>query len=153
MRAGRVWLGLAVSGLICLPGAVALAAAASGFSVHVKAPGSVGRQQAFTITASGSAKRKAGLILFLAQKPCKSSYVLEYNAIGARKPEQPYFQRGKRIASRSNVSRTYKVNGSFKFSVTAHTGKHAIKQYVCAYMPTGKPKVTRAHASTTYSMK
>lgn len=142
-------LGLAVIAAIRAPAVTAMPATA-GYSVRVRAPGSVGRKRAFTITASGSARTKSHVILFLAQQPCADSYATEYNDIGARRPEQPYFQLGHGVASRSNVSSAYAVRGSFKLSVTAYTGRRTGTQYACAYVPSSNPTVTRAHASATY---
>jgi hypothetical protein len=134
---------------MCAPGAVSLASG-SASSVRVKVPATVRRAQTFTITASGSAPRRSHLVLFLAQQQCSSSYAIEYNDVGAHRPGFPYFQRGPRIASRSNVSNTYTIRSRFSVSAIAHTGKRTGPEYVCAYIPSRRPTVTRAHGSATY---
>lgn len=149
MRRRRVWLGVAVVTGVSAPGAIALAA--SGYSVRVKAPGSVKHKQSFQITASGSAKSKAHLVLFLDKNSCSNTYLLEFNKIGAWQRGDPYFQRGGlRSGSKSLWSNTYKVKGRFTVTVTAHAGTHTGTQHVCAYIPAPGSGTTRAHASATY---
>jgi phage-related protein len=149
MRGRGLWLGVATVIGVCAPGAVALAA--SGYSVKVKAPGSVKHKQSFQITASGSAKSKAHLVLFLDQNSCSKTYLLEFNKIGAWQRGDSYFQRGGlRSGSKSLWSNTYKVKGHFTVTVTAHAGTHTGTQHVCAYIPSPGGSTTFAHASRTY---
>ena len=148
----RLWLALAVTGAVCAPAGVALATT-GGYKLRVTAPGSVGRSQAFKVTGSGFAKKRLRLVFILALKPCSSSYVLEYNDIGAWQLGDPYFQRGRGKGSKSLSSEAYDVQGSFNVSVTAHAGTQTGTEYVCAYLPSRNPSVTRAHASATYRVK
>jgi hypothetical protein len=154
----RLLLGLAAITAMCTPAAVASAAssahstsaASSAYSVRVSVPGTVKRGQTFTLSASGNASTRSHLVLFLAQQQCSSSYVLEFNAIGAWQRGDPFFQRGPGRGSRSLVSKTYSVQGAFRVTASAHAGSRTGTEYVCAYIPSRKPTVTRAHASARY---
>jgi hypothetical protein len=149
MSLRRVCLGVAAVAAMCAPGAVALASS-SAYSVKLNAPGTVRRAHPFAVTASGSAQRRSHLVLILAQQPCSSSYVLEFNAIGAWQRGDSYFQRGHGRGSRSLVSNAYKVHGSFRVTATAHAGSRTGTAYVCAYIPSHDPTVTRAHSGAAY---
>jgi hypothetical protein len=130
--------------------AYSVVSARSAYSVRVDVPGAVKRGQTFTLTASGNASTKSHLVLFLAQKPCSSSYVLEFNAIGAWQRGDPFFQRGPGHGSRSLVSKTYTVHGAFRVTASAHAGGRTGTEYACAYIPSHRPTVTRAHAGARY---
>ena len=149
MSPRRVCMGLAAITAVCGPGAVALASS-SAYRVRVNVPATVRRGQTFTITASGSARKRSRVVLFLAQQQCSNSYVMEFNAIGAWQPGDPYFQRGSGHGSRSLVSNAYTVHGSFRIRATAHAGRRTGAEYVCAYIPSHRPKATRAHGSAKY---
>jgi hypothetical protein len=149
MSPRRVWLGLAAITAMCAPSAVALAAR-SAYSVRLNVPATVRRGQTFVLGASGTASTRSQLVLFLAQQQCSSSYVLEFNAIGAWQRGDPYFQRGPGHGGRSLVSKTYTVHGAFRVTATAHAGSRTGTEYACAYIPARKPTVTRAHASARY---
>jgi hypothetical protein len=146
----RLGLVLAVTAL-CVSTGVALAAA--GYNLRVTAPHRVGRGKAFTVIGSGSAKKRVHLVFFVSLQKCADSYVIEFNEIGAWQLGDPYFRRGHGRGSKSLFSKAYDVHGSFKVSATAHAGSHAGTEYVCAYLPSSNPSVTRAHASTTYRVR
>ena len=148
----RLWLVIAATGAVCVPPGLALAAS-GGYRLHVTVPRSVGRGQAFKVTGSGFAKKRLRLVFFLAQQPCSSSYVIEYNNLGAWQVGDSYFRRGRGKGSKSLTSRAYEVHGSFKVTVTAYGGSQAGTEYVCAYLPSRDPTVTRAHASATYRVR
>lgn len=149
----RLWLAMALTGAVGASAGVALAAGNKAYKLRVTAPHSVRHNQPFTVTPSGTAKKRLRVVLFLAQLPCSSSYVNEYNAIGAWQLGDSYFRRGRGKGSKSLVSKAYEVRGSFKFSVRAYAGSHTGTKYVCAYMPSSDPSVTRARASATYRVR
>ena len=149
----RLWLTVVVMGAVGASAGVALAGNSAGYKLRVAAPHSVRHNQAFTLTPSGTAKQRSRVVLFLAQAPCSNSYVNEYNAIGAWQLGDSYFRRGRGKGSKSVTSKAYEVHGSFKFSVKAYGGSKSGTDYVCAYIPSSDPSVTRAHASATYRVK
>ncbi len=143
--------GIVLALALCASPAPAIATSRA-FSLRVRVPSGVKRNQPFTITASGTAPRRTHLVFFLSQQSCQSSYVLEYNDIGALSPGYPYFQRGHEFGSKADVSATYTVKGAFTARVTAHARSKTGAEYVCAYLPAQNPQRTHAHATARYSV-
>ena len=147
----RIFFLMVVAVVLCASAAPATATSRA-FSLRVHVSSSVKRNQPFTITASGTAPRRAHLVFFLSQQSCQSSYVIEYNDVGPLSPGYPYFQRGHEFGSKADVSATYTVKGAFTVNVTAHARSKTGAEYVCAYLPAQNPSRTHAHASARYSV-
>jgi hypothetical protein len=109
------------------------------------------RGSVYSVNAHGVAAHKALLRVYLARKPCRSTWASEARLDVTRfKAGQSYFRQTRRGLV------TLSVSGRFNKSFTARAGSTAQTEYACAYLTTrdshGRYRITAAHASDAYTV-
>jgi hypothetical protein len=141
--------GAAVALLALASAAAALAG--NGYKVIDASWSRPPRGSVYSVNAHGVAAHKALLRVYLARKPCRSTWASEARLdVTPFKAGQSYFRQTRRGLV------TLWVSGRFDKSFTARAGSTPEREYACAYLTTrnsrGRYRVTAAHAADAYTV-